>query len=182
MVDSHGIIRTVAGTGQPGHAGDGGPAIRAEVDDPNRLAFDAHGNLFVEDSDGNLVRMIDRRGIISTVAGTGHAGFSGDGGAATKARLNQPGGSRSMRQGDCSSRIRELPDPHGRSQGRHLDVRAAVGGRLHSSWGGVSDSAAARGRRTRRSDELKASADRRAGASKKSSPRQLTHQRPGGGS
>jgi sugar lactone lactonase YvrE len=87
-IDTDGVITTIAGTGKTGAAGDGGPAINAQITDPYGLAFDSKGNLYVSDTDNNRVRRIDTHGAITTVAGTGTAGFSGDGGPATKAELN----------------------------------------------------------------------------------------------
>lgn len=85
-----GTIITVAGTGQAAHTGDGGPAARAAIDWPTGIAFDAAGNLYVAEGNGNHVRRISPDGIISTVAGSGEAAFSGDGGPATDARLDTP--------------------------------------------------------------------------------------------
>jgi sugar lactone lactonase YvrE len=84
-VDKEGIITTIAGTGEAGYAGDGGPATSAKLIDPGGGAFDARGNLYFVDY--KCVRKIDRSGTITTVAGTGHAGYSGDGGPATEAKL-----------------------------------------------------------------------------------------------
>ena len=84
-VDPNGIITTIAGTAKGGDKGDGGPASKATFDDPEALALDAEGNLYV--SDGPVVRIIDSKGRISRFAGTGVAGTSGDGGPATKALL-----------------------------------------------------------------------------------------------
>jgi sugar lactone lactonase YvrE len=89
-VDRRGVITTFAGTGRHGYSGDGGPATRANLSDPDQLAFDAGGNLYVAEPDEGVVRKIDSHGVITTVAGTGVLGFSGDGGPATKAKLNQP--------------------------------------------------------------------------------------------
>lgn len=89
-VDPKGVITTFAGDGHHGYSGDGGPATSAKLSDPNALAFDTHGNLYVAEPDEGVVRKIDRAGTITTVAGTGRLGFSGDGGSATKAMLNQP--------------------------------------------------------------------------------------------
>ena len=83
-----GIITTVAGTGVRGFSGDGGPATDAQVTAAGALTTDNAGSLFVDDS---RVRKISPDGIITTVAGTGLHGFSGDGGPATNAQLNVPG-------------------------------------------------------------------------------------------
>src|SRR4051812_24870439 len=86
-------ITTFAGTGEPGWGGDGGPAARARLNMPFDVAFDAEGNLYVSDTFNHAIRRIDgRSGTISTVAGNGKAGFSGDGGLATDAQLNEPYG------------------------------------------------------------------------------------------
>lgn len=86
-------IGTIAGTGEPGHAGDGGPAIAARLNNPFDLAFDPAGNLVFSDTFNHCLRRIDAQtGIITTIAGTGKVGFSGDGGPATDAQLNQPYG------------------------------------------------------------------------------------------
>ena len=85
-----GIITTVAGTGSAGSTGDGGPATRAQVNYP-KVAVDPAGNIYVGEVDGYRIRRIDARtGIITTVAGTGVAGFSGDGGPATVAQITRP--------------------------------------------------------------------------------------------
>jgi len=84
-----GIIATVAGTGTAGYAGDGGPATNATLR-PFSLALDAGGNLYVAESANAVIRRVDTNGIVTTVAGTGTAGFSGDGGLATAATLKNP--------------------------------------------------------------------------------------------
>jgi DNA-binding beta-propeller fold protein YncE len=81
------MITTLAGIGTRGYGGDGGPAIRAQLDQPEGMVFDAAGNLYVADSANNRIRKIDARGIITTIAGTGVAGYSGDGGPALAAKL-----------------------------------------------------------------------------------------------
>jgi len=88
-VDNFGTITTFAGLGGKGYgySGDGGPATQARIADPNGLAFDAAGNLYIAAYDERAVRMVTPNGVVTTVAGTGRLGSSGDGGLATKARL-----------------------------------------------------------------------------------------------
>lgn len=85
-----GRLTVVAGTGVGGFNGDGGPAARAQLFAPHDLAFDADGNLLVADSFNHRIRRIDRRGVITTVAGAGASAYRGDGGAAAAALLNGP--------------------------------------------------------------------------------------------
>ena len=86
-----GTITTVAGNGERGYAGDGGPATDAAMNMPHELCFDPDGNIYVVERDSHAVRKIDRAsGTISTVAGTGKPGFSGDGGPASEAQLRIP--------------------------------------------------------------------------------------------
>jgi sugar lactone lactonase YvrE len=93
MVGPDGRIRTVAGGGNPADGlGDGGPATAACLDHPEQLALDGAGNLFIADNGSRRIRRVGPVGLISTVAGTGEAGFSGDGGTATQARLSGPFG------------------------------------------------------------------------------------------
>jgi DNA-binding beta-propeller fold protein YncE len=93
MADTQWIISTIAGTGAQGYAGDGGTAIQALLNNPFDLAFDPGGNLCFSDTFNHCVRRIDARsGIITTIAGAGERGFSGDGGAATRAQMNEPYG------------------------------------------------------------------------------------------
>ena len=87
-----GIITTAAGTGGPGFSGDGGPATSVQLSTPTGVAIDAAGNLFIADADDHRIRQVAPGGIISTVAGTGTAGFLGDDGLATTARLQTPTG------------------------------------------------------------------------------------------
>ncbi len=87
-INRHGVITTVAGNGEGGYEGDGGPAKRAALGTPVRVTLDADGNLYIKSMDCSCVRLVDPAGIISTIAGTGIAGFSGDGGSATRARLS----------------------------------------------------------------------------------------------
>lgn len=86
-----GVATTVVGTGKKGNSGDGGPATAAQVNEPYEVRFDREGNLYFVDMVAAVVRKVDRRsGVITTVAGTGQPGFSGDGGPAIKAELKQP--------------------------------------------------------------------------------------------
>ena len=92
-VDTSGNISTVAGTGTPGFSGDGGAATSARLNSPRGVALDSSGNLYIADATNHRVRKVDATtGNISTVAGTGTPGFSGDGGAATSAALGSPRG------------------------------------------------------------------------------------------
>jgi sugar lactone lactonase YvrE len=83
-----GIITTIAGTGDAGVTGNGGPAAAAELSEPRTLAVAPDGSIYFTEPKENIVRRIDPNGVMSLVAGTGKAGFSGDGGPATKAQLN----------------------------------------------------------------------------------------------
>ncbi len=122
MIDTSGIITTVAGSGatgldQGGYAGDGGPATEATFEFPYGLAFDADGNLYVTDHGNDVIREIDAKGDISTIAGTGHGGLSGDGGPATRAELHGPWSIVFDRAGDLiftdkeNGRVRTIDTP-----------------------------------------------------------------------
>ncbi len=90
MVSPNGIIRTVAANGTSGASGDGGPAIAAQLASPAGVAVDASGNLFIADTQNRRVRKVAADGIITTVAGNGTGGFSGDNGPAAGAQLSIP--------------------------------------------------------------------------------------------
>lgn len=86
-----GTVTTIAGSGARGYAGDGGPATAASLDMPHEIVFDAAGHLYIVERDNHVVRRVDATtGHISTLAGTGIAGFEGDDGPASAARLNYP--------------------------------------------------------------------------------------------
>ncbi len=91
-VDLSGVITTVVGSGITGYSGDGGPATLAQLNWPDNIKFDATGNLYICDFNNDAIRKVNTAGIITTIAGTGVAGFSGDGGPATAARLRGPDG------------------------------------------------------------------------------------------
>jgi sugar lactone lactonase YvrE len=89
-IDPSGIISTIAGNGSCVFGGDGGPSTSAMVCEPYGVAVDAVGNLYVADTYNNRIREINASGIISTIAGNGTGGFSGDGGPATSAEISEP--------------------------------------------------------------------------------------------
>ncbi|MGP8214166.1 MAG: T9SS type A sorting domain-containing protein [Bacteroidia bacterium] len=92
MVSSTGIITTIAGTGDFGYSGDGGPATAAEVNGPEGIGVDASGNVYVVDNANERIRIINTSGIITTIAGNGTGSYSGDGGQATAAEIYEPTG------------------------------------------------------------------------------------------
>lgn len=90
-VDPDGTIHTMAGSGRKGYSGDGGPALEATFNLPHEIRFDKDGNYFIADMTNHAIRRVDARtGIITTFAGNGTAGYSGDGGPASRAQLKQP--------------------------------------------------------------------------------------------
>jgi YD repeat-containing protein len=91
-VDPNGIITTVAGNGERGYSGDGGPATQARIDPTSSggISVGPDGSLYIADTWNHRIRRVDPQGIITTVAGTGVKGYSGDGGQATKAHLWYP--------------------------------------------------------------------------------------------
>lgn len=89
-VDTSGIITTIAGTGMAGNSGDNGPATSAQLNSPIGIFHDNSGDIYIADFYNNRIRMISTSGIITTVAGTGVSGFSGDDGPALQAELSHP--------------------------------------------------------------------------------------------
>ena len=83
-------VRTIAGTGEKGYTGDGGPAAKATMNNPFGITRGPDGLLYFCEFEGHVVRRIDSHGIISTIAGNGTAGFAGDGGPALQAQLHKP--------------------------------------------------------------------------------------------
>jgi streptogramin lyase len=90
-IGKDGKVSIVAGNGTRGYSGDGGPATSAQLSDPYEVRFDRTGDIYFVEMKNNVVRKVDHAtGVISTVAGIGKPGFSGDGGPANTAQLNQP--------------------------------------------------------------------------------------------
>jgi DNA-binding beta-propeller fold protein YncE len=115
------MISTAVGTGQKGFAGDGGPARAALLNGPFDIGFDAAGNLYFSDTFNHRIRRVDAAtGVISTVAGSGEAGYSGDGGPAVAARLNEPYGIALDRAGNIY-----IADRHNHCV-RRVDARSGV--------------------------------------------------------
>jgi uncharacterized protein (TIGR03437 family) len=116
-INSQGVVSTAAGTGVECFSGDGGPALAAQLNQPAAVTLDASGNLYIADSHNHRIRKVSPAGTITTAAGTGLAGFSGDGGAALHAQLNTPSGLTADADGNVyiadtgNNRIRKLlPD------------------------------------------------------------------------
>ena len=115
-----GMITTVAGSGSAGFSGDGGPATKAQLNEPYGIVFDASGNLFVADRLNRRVRRVDgRTGIITTIAGNGTKSFSGDGGPAIAAGLVEPNGVALDRGGQIALHRRRRRQPRPQSRPRH---------------------------------------------------------------
>ena len=91
-VDTFGIVSTVVGNGVAGYSGDGGMALAASLNGPNRVVVDKSGNIYIAEQHSSVIRKVNASDIISTIAGTGVGGFSGDGSAATNAQLFSPTG------------------------------------------------------------------------------------------
>ncbi len=87
-----GVISTIAGNGVEGYSGDGGPATAAAISNPTCIITDRAGNVYIDDYNNSRIRKVTPAGVITTVVGTGVAGFSGDGGAATDCQLDFPTG------------------------------------------------------------------------------------------
>ncbi len=147
-VDTTGKITTYAGLGTAGYSGDGAVATLALLDSPIAIAFDKRGNLFVSDYFNNVIRKIDTFQIISTFAGTGGYGYTGDGGAAVFATLNEPRGittdqNRNVIFADGANDVVRMVDTFGNistvagngTPGFGGDLGPVNGANLHSPWG-----------------------------------------------
>jgi trimeric autotransporter adhesin len=136
-VSPSGIIATVAGNSSIGYSGDGGPATRAQLRDPTDVAVDGSGNLFIADTGNHRIRRVSTDGIITTLAGTGSYGFSGDDGPANNAQLCQPSGVAMDTAGDlfiadsCNSRIRKVSPT--------AIITTVAGGGLRNAFSGSGD-------------------------------------------
>jgi hypothetical protein len=134
-----GIMTTFAGNGTAGHSGDGGEATSAQLNDPIGVAIDAAGDVFISDFGNNVVREV-KDGVITTFAGKGSAGHTGDGGAATTATLNGPDGLAFDAAGDLfiaevtSSVVREV-------KGGIISTVAGTGTAGYAGNGGAATSA-----------------------------------------
>lgn len=89
-MDDQGIVTTAVGDGTPGYSGDGGAATAAQINAAEGISVNSAGNLYIADTGNHVIRRVDQSGTITTVAGNGDAGFGGDGGPATQARLFEP--------------------------------------------------------------------------------------------
>ena len=124
MTEQNWIITTAVGIGERGFAGDGGSAARATLNGPFDIGFDPAGNLYFSDTFNHRIRRVDARtGIIATVAGSGEAGYVGDGGPAIQAAFNEPYGIAVDRSGNIY-----VADRHNHRV-RRIDAR--LGHRYH---------------------------------------------------
>jgi DNA-binding beta-propeller fold protein YncE len=130
-----GIIRTIAGTGQAGYSGDGGPARQAPLQEPNDIVLDGQGRAFIADVRDHRVRVIDlTSGVISTFAGTGEAGSSGDGGPASRATLSGPRALAFSSAGDLYICLRN--DHKVRKVDRHAGIIQTIAGMGEPGYAG----------------------------------------------
>ena len=120
-ITQEGNIVTIVGTGQAGYDGDDGPALEAQLNRPHEIRFDRSGNLFIADMSNHAIRKVNASsGKITTMAGTGKAGFSGDGGLATDAQLKDPHSIQFGPDGDLY--IADV----GNHRIRHIDMQLGV--------------------------------------------------------
>lgn len=137
-ITSQGIISTVAGSGSAGYSGDGDLALQAQLNTPHGVALDGAGNLFIAEFNNHTVRKVDLSGVIYTLAGTGTAGYSGDGDSSVLAQMNvptavlpQPGGSSLYIADSVNNRVRRVdavanPGAGGSGTGSAADYRLRI--------------------------------------------------------
>jgi hypothetical protein len=140
-IEPNGLLSRIAGTGWPGGAGDGGPATAAALNQPYDVRLDVEGNLYVADYGNHRIRKITPDGLMRTVAGTGESGYSGDGGLASRARLNGPYGVYPLPKfglliADSENNVVRLVDSRG-----YIKTIAGTGRRGYSGNGGDAHSA-----------------------------------------
>ena len=134
-IDISGTITRIAGTGIAGYSGDGGHATAAQFYIPHSISTDFIGNIYIVDDSNFCIRKIDATGIVSTFAGTGIAGFSGDGGSATSAQVNEMDGIMNDQQGTLY-----ICDDRGNNRIRKVSpsgiITTILGGDLLLGFGG----------------------------------------------
>ena len=139
-VDRQGTLTVVAGNGTIGFSGDGGPATSAALDSPVGIAVDPDGNVFIADTFNHRIRKVTPDGIITTVAGNGSPGYSGDGGLGTNAKLNM-GGNGALADGSGGQSLhrgsKQQCDPWTDSFRLHLYCRGQWEQRLLRRWRSV---------------------------------------------
>jgi sugar lactone lactonase YvrE len=153
VINSAGVTTTVAGTGIAGFSGDGGKAKAAKVSFPADVVLDGSGNILFSDSGNNRIRKISKTGIITTIVGTGVAGYTGDGGPATSAEINGPSGlaldsSGNLFFGDSQNQVVRKVDTAGNihtvagngTRGFSGDGGPALSASMNSPYGVVTDS------------------------------------------
>jgi len=141
-IDRQGIIRTMAGTGDSGFNGDGGLATESQLRGARGLAFTLGGELLIADANNHRIRKVDAAGIITTIAGTGEAAHSGDGGPASEAAVNTPhrldvGWDGSIYIGDSANHVIRMIDPDGVIH----TIAGGAGDPGHSGDGGLATEA-----------------------------------------
>ena len=145
-----GLITTVAGNGEKGYSGDGGPAIAAALNEPYGVVVDRDGNLYIADRLNRRVRRIDAAsGVITTLAGTGEAQYGGDGGPAVKAGLAEPNGL-AFGPGETQLYITDVADNRVRvvdMAARTIATFAGTGAAEHTGDGGKATAAGTFGAR-----------------------------------
>ena len=151
-INKQGLITTVAGNGVRGYGGDNGPAESAELANPTGICFDFKGDMYIADYGNNVIRMVNRQGIITTIAGNGTRGYGGDNGPAESAELANPTGIATDYEGNIfisdssNNRIRKV-DPSGTistvagngTPGYNGDNGPAIDAELYFPWGLCAD-------------------------------------------